>query len=487
MAENLDQQSHVPQQNRRNKLRITTHTTQEQPSTSPSFQTTPNSLYQLNQPTISPSSSSSSQILFPGCVQSFLTDFNHQPFPPLHPFPLNFNAQQYDPVSGFADLLKLRGDVRSLVPLGPFTGYASILMRSKFLRPAQHILDDFCGSVYFQASDFQMDGFTDSAVLRDFIAFSNRVDRSWKNSKLIMMLEEVYRKYKLYCQQMQSVVASFETVAGLGNAAPYISFALNAISKHFSCLKNAIMDQIVVSGKTLGDGIFSKDSIPGPGTAESSFGSQNLGFLQRPVWRSQRGLPDYALSVLRAWLFDNFLNPYPSDSEKQMLARQTGLSRTQVSNWFINARVRVWKPMVEEMDLLDQEQRAQGPSSEAVNADDVHMTSHQLNRSASEIFPLPSQSEKAQQAPTKRRRNKCAQMSEKNEEDKHATHSDLSSVHHIGCGSGSSGVSLALGLHQNDGNELSRPFPVTIPRHFNLEMDVAMDITAGFEAQNHQS
>jgi hypothetical protein len=32
-----------------------------------------------------------------------------------------------------------------------------------------------------------------------------------------------------------------------------------------------------------------------------------------------------------------------------MLARQAGLSRGQVSNWFINARVRLWKPMVEEM------------------------------------------------------------------------------------------------------------------------------------------
>lgn len=32
-----------------------------------------------------------------------------------------------------------------------------------------------------------------------------------------------------------------------------------------------------------------------------------------------------------------------------MLAKQTGLTRSQVSNWFINARVRLWKPMVEEM------------------------------------------------------------------------------------------------------------------------------------------
>nr|AFK40794.1 unknown [Medicago truncatula] len=32
-----------------------------------------------------------------------------------------------------------------------------------------------------------------------------------------------------------------------------------------------------------------------------------------------------------------------------MLVRQTGLTRNQVANWFINARVRLWKPMVEEI------------------------------------------------------------------------------------------------------------------------------------------
>ncbi|KAI5656104.1 hypothetical protein M9H77_24897 [Catharanthus roseus] len=40
---------------------------------------------------------------------------------------------------------------------------------------------------------------------------------------------------------------------------------------------------------------------------------------------------------------------YPNDSEKLMLASQTGLTKNQVSNWFINARVRLWKPMIEEM------------------------------------------------------------------------------------------------------------------------------------------
>ncbi|XWS21020.1 hypothetical protein CRYUN_Cryun30bG0019100 [Craigia yunnanensis] len=43
------------------------------------------------------------------------------------------------------------------------------------------------------------------------------------------------------------------------------------------------------------------------------------------------------------------LNSYPTDSEKLMLASQTGLTKNQVSNWFINARVQLWKPMIEEM------------------------------------------------------------------------------------------------------------------------------------------
>ncbi|KAJ6799539.1 homeobox protein BEL1-like protein [Iris pallida] len=60
-----------------------------------------------------------------------------------------------------------------------------------------------------------------------------------------------------------------------------------------------------------------------------------------------------------------FPSPYPSDVDKHILARQTGLSRSQVSNWFINARVRLWKPMVEEMYMeeVKDEENPNGSSS----------------------------------------------------------------------------------------------------------------------------
>ncbi|CAM1511897.1 Fc.00g094100.m01.CDS01 [Cosmosporella sp. VM-42] len=47
-----------------------------------------------------------------------------------------------------------------------------------------------------------------------------------------------------------------------------------------------------------------------------------------------------AISVLRRWLSSHGGNPYPSDEEKEILQHQTGLSKTQISNWLANARRR---------------------------------------------------------------------------------------------------------------------------------------------------
>lgn len=43
---------------------------------------------------------------------------------------------------------------------------------------------------------------------------------------------------------------------------------------------------------------------------------------------------------LRMWFNSNFANPYPGESDKERLARDSGLSRTQIDNWFSNARRR---------------------------------------------------------------------------------------------------------------------------------------------------
>ncbi|KAL8259176.1 hypothetical protein R6Q59_027129 [Mikania micrantha] len=110
--------------------------------------------------------------------------------------------------------------------------------------------------------------------------------------------------------------------------------------------------------------------------------------IQHNAWRPQRGLPERSVSVLRAWLFEHFLHPYPKDSDKHMLAKQTGLTRSQVSNWFINARVRLWKPMVEEMyleEIKDQEQNRseENKASKSEHSDDDPSTKTKICKSPS--------------------------------------------------------------------------------------------------------
>lgn len=111
------------------------------------------------------------------------------------------------------------------------------------------------------------------------------------------------------------MVASFQKVAGLGNATPYISFGIKTISKHFGCLKLAIYDQLqfTTSKSTPAANYnFSKKEILKHPTFEKGLcmpeSVQNLHSVQ-PILRSQRGLPDHAVALLRRWLFKHFLHP----------------------------------------------------------------------------------------------------------------------------------------------------------------------------------
>lgn len=204
---------------------------------------------------------------------------------------------------------------------------------------------------------------------------TERHDLESKMTKLFSMLDEVDRRYKEYYQQMQVVVSSFEMVAGLGAAKPYTSLALKTISRQFRCLRDAIKKQIQVARRSLGE----QGDNQGERLYRLRYVDQQLrqqrslqqfGMMRQP-WRPQRGLPETAVSVLRAWLFEHFLHPYPKDSEKIMLARQTGLTRSQVANWFINARVRLWKPMIEDMykEEFGVAEAGSGASPERVSVD----------------------------------------------------------------------------------------------------------------------
>ncbi|XP_052173404.1 BEL1-like homeodomain protein 9 [Diospyros lotus] len=426
--------------------------------------------------------------------------------------PLELNLQRYES-SMFNDKVAGGGYVapgivggstsndlsRSSVPLGPFTGYASILKGSRFLKPAQQLLEELCDvgrgfyaekiSADSSSMDPPMENLGGSGIVDDSLGGGDSGEHRRKKSRLISMLDEVYRRYKYYYQQMQAVVASFESVAGLSNAAPFANLALKAMSKHFRNLKNAITDQLQFTSKAQN---YKKDENPGFGNPDNLYSqrpAQNSKFLEhQPVWRPQRGLPERAVTVLRAWLFDHFLHPYPTDTDKLMLARQTGLSRSQVSNWFINARVRLWKPMVEEMHMLETHQAQKASQREEQNAD---RPSDHLPTATSLASENPSTSAKrTQDLPSKRTRNEFADISMGTDDPVSLSYENLSRHQHVGVAAstagGSGGVSLTLGLHQNNGIGLSEPFPINAARRFGLDSNSEGYVLGSFEAQNRQ-
>ncbi|KAK8651172.1 hypothetical protein V6N13_140784 [Hibiscus sabdariffa] len=422
---------------------------------------------------------------------------------------MGLNLQRYD--SGvYSDEVTPTGYVastssevsRSSVPLGPFTGYASILKGSRFLRPAQQLLEELCdvgrGSYvekitpdsYLMESPLQ--NLSATADIDDSLGVVGDGGESGrKKSRLISMLDEVFRRYKQYYQQMQAVVASFECVAGLGNAAPYANLALKALSKHFSFLKNAISDQLQFTNKSRGQVSPGKDEGSRFENSDRILYHRplnNSGLpVHQPVWRPQRGLPERAVTVLRAWLFEHFLHPYPTDTDKLMLAKQTGLSRSQVSNWFINARVRLWKPMVEEIHTLEtrQDQKASQKDQNANKLTD-HLSS--ANSLGSEHPALSTQT--VQDTPSKRTRSELTDIP-MGSVPLNLPYNNLLKHQQVGggismAGGSTGGVSLTLGLHQNNGSGLPEPFPINAAQRFGVGLEVSNEgyIIGGFEAQN---
>lgn len=294
-------------------------------------------------------------------------------------------------------------------------GVVNVLRNSKYVKAAQELLEEFCsvGRGQFKKNKFSRQlsnpnsnqggggggsvggGGASSSSSKDVSPLSpaDRIEHQRRKVKLLTMLDEVDRRYSHYCEQMQMVVNSFDLVMGFGAAVPYTALAQKAMSRHFRCLKDAITAQLKHSCELLGekDGVgtsgLTKGETPRLKLLEQSLRQQRafhqMGMMEQEAWRPQRGLPERSVNILRAWLFEHFLHPYPSDADKHLLARQTGLSRNQVSNWFINARVRLWKPMVE--DMYQQELKEAEGSSEGDQEDKNQSSTSNNNNTSGHI------------------------------------------------------------------------------------------------------
>ena len=132
---------------------------------------------------------------------------------------------------------------------------------------------------------------------------------------------QVERRYRRYREQMRAVAGSFEAVAGEQAAAAYTRLASRTISKHFRSLRDGVAAQMQAVRRALGEK--GADSVPAAGMAKGEttprlrvidqclrqHRAYQAGVLESHPWRPQRGLPERAVSILRAWLFEHFLHP----------------------------------------------------------------------------------------------------------------------------------------------------------------------------------
>lgn len=410
-----------------------------------------------------------------------------QPFP----LPLFYQHCRRENTTAAATPLSLPQLYQANAPIEPFTGYAAVLNRSGFVEPARQLLEEICqfGRGDFAACRDNPDAFILEGELDKFDSDDGQ-QYYCKKIKLVSMLDEVYKNYRLYNQHVEAVIASFETVAGLSSAVPYVSMALMFMSRSFRSLKNVIFSNLIQLNKVSGKGP-GKREISGFGLARSTvdeacpqrgtYGSITFG---RPhVWRPQRGLPEHAVGVLKAWLFEHFLHPYPTDNDKQLLAKQTGLTRNQVSNWFINARVRLWKPMVEEIHNLELLQLQKPATADNNVRDTDFQILHTSSSAATSSSNRPAESVSAQINYNQNRLNKSSNIEFPHiEEPYYFVFND--NIRHGQAVGSNSAVSLTLGLHQNDGRVcMPEPLSTNVARHFGLEECNNCYVLGAFEGQ----
>ncbi|MCJ1473036.1 hypothetical protein MMC13_001685 [Lambiella insularis] len=83
--------------------------------------------------------------------------------------------------------------------------------------------------------------------------------------------------------------------------------------------------------------------------------------------RRRGNLPKTVTDTLRVWFTEHIAHPYPTEEEKQILMSQTGLTISQISNWFINARRRSLPQMTKQAQAEAEIRDNQGGLHSATN------------------------------------------------------------------------------------------------------------------------
>uniref|UniRef100_T1DF70 PREP-1 n=1 Tax=Dendrocoelum lacteum TaxID=27895 RepID=T1DF70_9PLAT len=129
----------------------------------------------------------------------------------------------------------------------------------------------------------------------------------------------------------------------LNNMGHSCNSAMSGISVDCVEYMNGTNTSPPLSGMSMHDDITNNNYLTSVASANS--GAYNN--LLDPSKQKRGVLPKKATQIMKQWLFQHLVHPYPTEDEKRQIANQTNLTLLQVNNWFINARRRILQPMLD--------------------------------------------------------------------------------------------------------------------------------------------
>lgn len=122
------------------------------------------------------------------------------------------------------------------------------------------------------------------------------------------LLTQVDNRYSQCLDEIHTVVSAFHAATELYQHI-HAHFALQTISILYKDLRERISNYILAVGPNFNNSCSEEHEW----SVETSFLQKQWALQQLKrkdqLWRPQRGLPEKSVSVLRAWMFQNFLHP----------------------------------------------------------------------------------------------------------------------------------------------------------------------------------
>lgn len=129
----------------------------------------------------------------------------------------------------------------------------------------------------------------------------------------LLLCNQVDDQYNQCLDEIHTVISAFHAATEL-DPKIHTRFALQTVSIMYKSLRERISSHILSMGEL-------ERFNHGGGCPSDRERSLDISFVQRQwslqhlkrkdhqLWRPQRGLPEKSVSVLRAWMFQNFLHP----------------------------------------------------------------------------------------------------------------------------------------------------------------------------------